>query len=187
MQSYSKRSVRTVTALFVTNLDTGADAEGIHESTVHWLEISPTIVDRVIANGTTMGSVRRRAVFFLLVLLCLVIELVLTCCAKLLLWSTIFILLILVFVQQSTVFDECVEINVLHDAPCTILACKRALRRYAVYFIRLLHRFSCTRSHAGCADLCPPPPPLLLPSTMRRTSQAGMSIVVGKVSSIPSQ
>lgn len=64
LQSYSGRSVRTVTALCVTNLDTGADAEGVHESTVHWMEISPTIVDRVMANGTTMGSVRKGPVFF---------------------------------------------------------------------------------------------------------------------------
>lgn len=40
------------------NLKTGANSEGVHESTVHWLEISSAVVDAVIASGSTMGSVR---------------------------------------------------------------------------------------------------------------------------------
>lgn len=42
----------------MTNLDTGRAAEGVHESTVSWQEISPAVVDDVIARGNVMGSVR---------------------------------------------------------------------------------------------------------------------------------
>ncbi|CAM9694546.1 unnamed protein product [Ectocarpus fasciculatus] len=58
LRSYSCRSVKTLSALCVTNLDTGRAAEGVHESTVSWREISPAVVDDVIARGNVMGSTR---------------------------------------------------------------------------------------------------------------------------------
>ncbi|CBN74646.1 conserved unknown protein [Ectocarpus siliculosus] len=56
LRSYSCRSVKTLSALCVTNLDNGRAAEGVHESTVAWREISPAVVDDVIARGNVMGS-----------------------------------------------------------------------------------------------------------------------------------
>lgn len=57
LQSYSNRSVTTVSALCVVNVETGVRAEGLHESTVFWREIPSDVVDAVVAGGNTMGSV----------------------------------------------------------------------------------------------------------------------------------
>lgn len=56
LRSYSGRSVRTLSALCVTNLESGQRAEGVHESRVCWLEIPPGIVDAVVRRGTVMES-----------------------------------------------------------------------------------------------------------------------------------
>ena len=63
LESYSERSVKTLTAVCVTDLQTGRRQEGTHESTVFWRKISAEVVDAVMGRGNTMGSVRRRRVF----------------------------------------------------------------------------------------------------------------------------
>lgn len=59
LKSYSGRSARTLSALCVTNLETGRKAEGVHEAGVFWRVIAPDIVDAVVARDLVMGSVRR--------------------------------------------------------------------------------------------------------------------------------
>lgn len=63
LRSYSGRSVKTLSALCVTNLENGRRAEGVHESSVCWLEIPPRIIDVVVQRGTVMGSVRYAGVY----------------------------------------------------------------------------------------------------------------------------
>lgn len=58
LRSYSGRSVRTLSALCVTNLESGRRVEGVHESRVCWREIPSGIVEAVVRRGTVMGSVR---------------------------------------------------------------------------------------------------------------------------------
>ncbi|CAM9510624.1 unnamed protein product [Ascophyllum nodosum] len=56
LESYSERSVKTLTAVCVTDLQTGRRQEGTHESTVFWRKISAEVVDAVMGRGNTMGS-----------------------------------------------------------------------------------------------------------------------------------
>lgn len=59
LRSYSGQSVKTLSALCVTNLDTGRMSEGVHVATVFWREIPSDVVDRVVARGLVMSSVSR--------------------------------------------------------------------------------------------------------------------------------
>eukprot|EP00752_Nemacystus_decipiens_P004725 g4308.t1 len=56
LASYSGRSVKTLSALCVTNLDTGRVSEGVHEATVFWKEIPTSAIDAVVARGRIMSS-----------------------------------------------------------------------------------------------------------------------------------
>lgn len=56
LASYSGQSVTTVSALCVTNLDTGRVSEGVHEATVFWKDIPTDVVDSVVARGLVMSS-----------------------------------------------------------------------------------------------------------------------------------
>lgn len=64
LRSYSSASVKTLSALCVTNLETGRVSEGVHEATVFWHEIPSDVVDRVVARGLVMSSVRRKSCFY---------------------------------------------------------------------------------------------------------------------------
>ncbi len=57
LRSYSGQSVKTLSALCVTNLDTGRMSEGVHVATVFWQGIPSDVVDRVVARGLVMSSV----------------------------------------------------------------------------------------------------------------------------------
>jgi len=57
LRSYSGQSVKTLSALCVTNLDTGRMSEGVHVATVYWRDIPSDVVDRVVARGLVMSSV----------------------------------------------------------------------------------------------------------------------------------
>ena len=57
LASYSGRSVTTLSALCVTNLETGRVSEGTHEATVFWKDIPTNVVDAVVARGLIMSSV----------------------------------------------------------------------------------------------------------------------------------
>ncbi|CAM9495228.1 unnamed protein product, partial [Hapterophycus canaliculatus] len=56
LRSYSGRTVKTVNALCVTNLETGQAAEGLHQSTVSWKKIPSDVIDAVVARGLVMSS-----------------------------------------------------------------------------------------------------------------------------------
>lgn len=60
LRSYSGGSVRTLSALCVTNLEDGRKAEGVHEAEVFWREIQPDVIDAVVERGVVMGSVSER-------------------------------------------------------------------------------------------------------------------------------
>eukprot|EP00903_Cladosiphon_okamuranus_P016126 g14882.t1 len=56
LASYSGQSVKTLSALCVTNLETGRVTEGMHEATVFWKHIPTSVVDGVVARGLVMSS-----------------------------------------------------------------------------------------------------------------------------------
>ncbi|CAM9990838.1 unnamed protein product, partial [Scytosiphon promiscuus] len=56
LRSYSCRTVKTLNALCVTNLETGQVAEGSHQSIVSWKEIPSDVVGAVVARGLVMSS-----------------------------------------------------------------------------------------------------------------------------------
>lgn len=56
LASYSGQSVKTLSALCVTNLETGRVSEGVHEATVFWKDIPSDVVDDVVARGLVMSS-----------------------------------------------------------------------------------------------------------------------------------
>lgn len=56
LASYSGQSVKTLSALCVTNLETGRVSEGVHEATVFWKDMPTSVVDGVVARGLVMSS-----------------------------------------------------------------------------------------------------------------------------------
>lgn len=56
LASYSGQTVKTLSALCVTNLETGRVSEGVHEATVFWKDIPTHVVDGVVARGLIMSS-----------------------------------------------------------------------------------------------------------------------------------
>ena len=51
LESYSHHPVQTITAVVVTNTETGAQLSGVDIATVHFKPISSSVIDKLIAEG----------------------------------------------------------------------------------------------------------------------------------------
>lgn len=56
LSSYNFDKVSTVSAVVVTHYPSGVQAHGIDVATVYWGELSPAIIDKVVAKGAVLNS-----------------------------------------------------------------------------------------------------------------------------------